>query len=95
MKITGADLSKISQYLFVLELAAKFTANSADDWLIRMLRRVGDDQDMLDSIATYLNWIPLFGSEAAAEHNDNEPTLPDCCKEFEPQLIEARGRLIA
>lgn len=92
MKITVEQLSKLAANLSILEMAAKFTANTVDDWVVKMLRIVGDDEQMLEQIVDFLNWTPLFGCDDAAAHNDNEPCLPDCCKEFEAKLVNARGR---
>jgi len=58
MTITPKDISKLSEHLDIIETLAWLTPASVDDSIIRILRLVDGDEDLINELATYLSIIP-------------------------------------
>ena len=92
--ITVKQLQALADNLGVAKFLASLTGNTVDDWIVEMLVKVSGDEEMLQRIVDFLNWTPLFGDTEQGSDN-SEPTLPDCCKEYDGNLRVMRDRIHA
>ncbi len=85
MRISGTDLAKLAEFLPALKFATKYIPGDWDDKVVQALEKIGEDQELLDGLAAWLNWgSGLFNAsetEAALE-----PDLPACLSELRTDL---------
>lgn len=95
MIITGADLAKLTQYMTgtAAKFIVKMTPTKFDDTIVEALERIGGDQELLDKLATWLNWLPMFGANEGDESFVAEPELVGCCEDLRPGLSEWRTHI--
>ena len=70
-----------------LKVAAYFTKNPVDDLLILIGDRIADDDMLLEKLAKWLSWTPVFSGENA---DLAEPPLPGCFEDNRGELKDMR-----
>jgi len=78
MAITGADLAELTKHLPALDVFTKWTPWEFDDFLVRILTTLAGDEVLLDQLAKYLNYLPIFEGAGEAGFDSNQPLLPAC-----------------
>ena len=75
--ITVQDLAHLAERLDALKWVAEFTPSTIDDAIVRILTIAAGDEVVLQALADFLNWIPIFRGDSSIVAQP-EPELPSC-----------------
>ncbi len=81
-------LNHLVTSLLFLKVAAAFTKTTWDDFLIEVGEKLKDDDDLLEALAKFLAWTPIFTGEAV---DLAEPPLPGCFEDRRVEFTDMRG----
>lgn len=75
-----------------LELLVRLTKNEIDDWLLKILLRLVDFPEHLESVLSWLKFVRLVRGEGVASVVD--PVLPAAFSDLEIELHQFQCRLL-
>ncbi len=88
MRIGVPHISRLSASLETLRHYSLLTATHLDDDFVALMQRIADDEQSLENVTCFVNWIPY-----AADNENLEPDLRRNLEPYRALLLEIRENL--